>query len=70
MDPGVRASCPVDHHPLAPIEAGERGLELSLDRTSVCLKLKARVVRSVVFTPRAVSRHGEPSRALFADEPA
>ena len=61
VDPGIRASRPVDRHPLAPVEAGQRGLELSLDRPGVALQLEPGEVRSVVFDRRAVA-HGEPSR--------
>jgi hypothetical protein len=51
MHPGVRAPGPVDHDPLPSGEAGERGLELSLDRACSRLELEAREVRSVIFDP-------------------
>jgi hypothetical protein len=57
VDPGIGASRPVDHDPLASVEAGKRGLELSLDRPGVRLKLKPGEIRAVVFTPRAIA-HG------------
>jgi hypothetical protein len=57
MDPGIGASRPVDHDPLASVEAGQRGLELSLDRPGVPLALQPGEIRAALFTPRAVA-HG------------
>jgi hypothetical protein len=50
MHPGVRPAGPVDP-PLPIVEAGQRGLELSLDRPAPRLDLEAGEVRAVVFDP-------------------
>ena len=71
MDPGIGASRPVDHDPLASVEAGKRGLELSLDRPGIPLELEPGEIRAVVFTPRAVA-HGRAlsSAHVVAADPA
>ena len=63
MDAGVGPPRPVDHHPLAPVEAGQRGLELSLDRSGrlLCSWKPAKSVPS--YSHRARYRTAEPSRA-------
>ena len=68
MHPGVGPSGPVDRlaHPRR--QAGQRGLELSLDRPGSRLDLEAGEVRAVVFDPwRGTARAGSgdvaPSRA-------
>ncbi len=59
VDAGIGSAGPVDRSPHPIAEAGERGLELSLDRPDARpLDLEAGKVRSVVFNGRAAADRG------------
>ena len=51
MHPGVGSAGPVDRLALPAGQAGQRGLEFTLDRAGSRLGLEAGKVRAVVFDP-------------------
>jgi hypothetical protein len=58
VDPGIGSAGPVDRLAFPTGQAGQRGLEFTLDRASSRLDLEPGKVRAVVFDPRAVAHEG------------
>jgi hypothetical protein len=51
---GVGSAGPVDRLSMPAVQAGQRGLEFTLDRAGTRLRLEAGKVRAVIFDPGPV----------------